>query len=132
MTGNPLEVAPGLLERFRSAGAQIEWRPAPGGRGRRKNVRVAHLFQEEARVVTRDELGGYCLTVDSGPVGALVLLLEADRRGRPRLLVAQNAGRDPGFPSGALVAAWGPVPDPRSDGPVGMVQLVELARYALP
>ena len=65
--------------------------------------------------------------VDSGPVGALVLLLEADRRGRPRLLVAQNAGRDPGFPSGALVAARGPVPDPRSDGPVGMVQLVELA-----
>jgi len=126
-------VAPGLLERFRSAGLTIEWRPASGTSGRKKkNVRIAHLFQEEARVETQKTAGGTSLKVDSGPVGALVLLLEGDRRGPPRCLVSQNAGRDPAFPSGALVAVWGPLEDPPSDGPVRVPDLVELARYALP
>jgi hypothetical protein len=127
-----LAVADGLLERFRSAAGQIEWRPAKGRSKRGTKVRIAHLFQEEARVETREGPDGLALAVDSGPVGALVLLLEADRRGAPRLLLAQNAGRDAAFPSGALVAVWGALADPPADGTVRVADLVELARYALP
>jgi hypothetical protein len=132
VTAEGLAVAPGLMDRFRSAGQQIEWRAAPRGKGRARAARVAHLFQEEARVEQRELKGGLRLTVDSGPVGALVLLLEADRRGPPRLLVSQNAGRDPAFRSGALVAVWGPSEDPPADGTVHVHDLVDLARYALP
>jgi hypothetical protein len=121
----------GLLGRFRTAGAHVEWRTAPGKAPRGQRARVAHLFQEEARVESREDADGACLTVDSGPVGALVLLLEADRRGPPRTWLSQNAGRDRAFPSGALVGVWGRAEEPPSDGTVRLADLVELARYAL-
>jgi hypothetical protein len=129
--GAELGVAPGLLERFRSAALQVEWRSAPGGASPGATARIAHLFQEEARVELREDPKGAMLKVDSGPVGALVLLLEADRRGVPRRWESQNAGRDAAFPSGSLVAVWGSHDDPASDGPVRLSDLVDLARYAL-
>jgi len=70
------------------------------------------------------------IAVDSGPVGALALLLEADVRGVPHALGAANAGRDPAFPSGALVATWGSKAPPADSRPT-LRDLVELARYAL-
>ncbi len=70
------------------------------------------------------------VAVDSGPVGALVILLEIDRRGPPSALGASEAGRDPAFPSGAIVAGWGGVSVPADSRP-RLHDLVELARYAL-
>jgi hypothetical protein len=124
--------APGLMERFRAAEPQIEWRPVPGAVPRRRGLRVAHLFQEEARVELRERAGTVLLRVDSGPVGALVLLLETDRRGPPARLASMAAGRDPLFAEGALVAAWGATAVDGADGPLPWIQVVELARYALP
>lgn len=131
MTPGPLPVDPGLLERFRAAGAKIAWRdskPARSGSPPRR-AKIAHLNDEEARVETwgRYPRGG--AEVDSGPLGALVLLLETDRRGSRPQLQSREAGADPGFPSGALRAVWGSsakaVPGPT------LHDLVELARYAL-
>jgi hypothetical protein len=122
----------GLLTRLRSAGRAIAWRDAPA-RARRtppRRGRIAHLHDEEARVETwgTDRSGG--LAADAGPVGALVLLLEADRRGVPTDLGAWNSGTDPAFPQGAVVAAWGRRL-PRRDSSPRLADLVELARYAL-
>ena len=122
-----------LLDRLRAAEPRIEWRPcveAPGSK-RGRSVRTAHLFQEEARVARTETSRGLELRVDSGPVGALVLLLEVDRRGPPSALGAANGGRDPTFPSGALVARWGPGTVPTDSRPL-LADLVDLARYALP
>jgi len=127
----PLEIDPGLLARFRDAGRAIAWRAAPKGRrpsGRK--ARVAHLHDEEARVEEWGTAGSRGIAVDSGPVGALVLLLEIDRRGPPAQLGAENAGRDRAFPSGAIVAGWGAVTVPTDSRPT-VRDLVELARYAL-
>jgi hypothetical protein len=128
----PLAVDPGLLARFRAAGAKIAWRPTrskarrAGGGG----PRVAHLNDEEARVVTSASGGNVRVAVDSGPLGALVLLLEIDRRGPPTALGASEAGHEPGFSSGAIVAAWGEETVPTDSRP-RVTDLVELARYAL-
>ena len=127
-----LPIDPGLLARYRSAGAKIRWRPVPS---RRKaspawRVRIAHLHDEEARVEESGRGRNVRVAVDSGPVGALVLLLEIDRRGSPTALGAAEAGRDPSFPSGAIVAAWGSGSVPE-DSKLGLGDLVELARYAL-
>lgn len=127
-----LGIDPGLLTRYRAAGAKIVWRAAPPG-GRPKGgtrARIAHLHDEEARVVTTGRGARVRVAVDSGPVGALVLLLEIDRRGPPSALGAKEAGRDVGFPSGAIVAAWGGAPVPEDSRP-GLNDLVKLARYAL-
>ena len=126
-----LSIDPGLLARFREAGRQIAWRAAPKGRrpaGRK--ARIAHLHDEEARVEEWGTARRRGMAVDSGPVGALVLVLEADRRGAPTQLGAENAGRDRAFPSGAIVAAWGEVAVPTDARPT-VSDLVELARYAL-
>ena len=127
-----LPVDPGLLRRFVDAGGRIEWRAAPAGpkRPRGRRARIAHLHDEEARVETwgSDPKGG--AAVDSGPVGALVLLLECVRRGPPSALGAANAGTDPAFPSGAIVATWGSEAVPTDSVP-RLRDLVELARYAL-
>ncbi len=129
MSAGPLSIDAGLLARFRAAGAAIAWRPAAtkGARGRR--ARIAHLHDEEARVEAwgRDPGGG--VEVDSGPVGALVILLEADRRGALPGVEARAAGADPRFPQGALAATWGPAP--AAVGGPTVRDLVELARYAL-
>ncbi len=126
-----LPADPGLLARFRDAGRRIAWRPAPKGRrpsGR--TARIAHLHDEEARVEEWGTKKSRGLAVDSGPVGALVLLLEIDRRGPPTHLGAENAGRDRAFPAGAIVAGWGEVAVPTDSRP-RVEDLVELARYAL-
>jgi hypothetical protein len=128
-----LGIPSSLLERFRSAEPRIEWRPVAGPRPRQKGrtVRIAHLFEEEARVARTEGPGGVELRVDSGPVGALVLLLEMDRRGPPTALGAAEGGKDPAFPAGALVACWGPGEVPSDSRPT-VADLVDLARYALP
>jgi hypothetical protein len=128
----PLRIDPGLLVRYRAAGQKIAWRDAPSGAKRPAGprARIAHLHDEEARVEEWAQGTAVRLTVDSGPLGALVLLLEIDRRGSPTALGAQEAGRSPAFPSGAIVAAWGGARVPEDSRP-GLDDLVELARYAL-
>lgn len=135
MTDSPLPVDAGLLGRLRAAGGQIAWREAARG-GRRARgakapgtVRIAHLHDEEARVEARSAPGRHALVVDSGPVGALVVLLEVDRRGRATRLIAREAGEVPGFDHGAIEAEWGGAPDPTPGLPIA--DLVALARYAL-
>jgi hypothetical protein len=132
MTANSLPVEAGLLARFREAGVKIAWRPAPKGPRRRRGgtVRLAHLHDEEARVETWGTSRSGGVAADSGPLGALVLLLEADRRGLPDRLASWNAGRDPTFAQGAVVASWGASAVP-SDSTPRLADLVELARYAL-
>jgi hypothetical protein len=125
-------IDPGLLARYRDAGRRIAWRPAPKGAKRPagRRARIAHLHDEEARVEEWGTARRVAVAVDSGPVGALVLLLEIDRRGPPTALGAEEAGRDAAFPSGAIVAAWGEVAVPTDSRP-RLADLVELARYAL-
>ncbi len=132
MTGSSLSVDPGLLVRLRAAGTTISWRPAERNpqtpKGHR--ARIAHLLEEEARVESwgTDSRGG--VLVDSGPVGALVLLLEVDRRGAPVRLEPCEAGEEPAFPGGAVRALWGGTARP-SSSKLSLSDLVELARYAL-
>lgn len=124
----------GLLARFRSAGTQIAWRPAKGRRaapsGRPTSRRIAHLNDEEATVEQTGPSGRPTIVVDSGPLGALVLLLEIDRRGAPTHLVARTAGERAGFDQGALQASWGRR-DAAGGPPLPVADLVGLARYAL-
>jgi hypothetical protein len=126
-----LPVDAGLIERFRVAGAKIAWRStAPSVEARPKRQgRIAHLNDEETRVETWGRLPGGGMEVDSGPLGALVLLLEADRRRALPNVESREAGADPGFPQGALRASWSN-PSSRPEGPT-VRDLVELARYAL-
>jgi hypothetical protein len=130
---SPLALDEGLARRLRDAGAAIAWRPsgkavrARGGR----TARVARLREEEATVVTREGPSGATVEVDAGPVGAVVLLLEADRRGLPSSLGSRNAKRGSSFPSGSIVAAWGGT-ELVADARPTVRDLVELARYALP
>ena len=125
-------VAPGLLARFRSAGAELTWRDAAAGPPTRKRreagrARIAHLHDEESRVLERAD---GAIVVESGPVGALVLLLEIDRRGMPVSLVARDAGTVPTFDHGAIEARWGGTSDPGAPA-LPLADLVALARYAL-
>jgi len=128
----PLAIDPGLLERYRAAGTTIAWRAAAVGTmsAAGQRVRVAHLHDEEVRVLESGRGRRVRVTVDPGPLGALVILLEVDRRGPPTGLGGQETGRDPNFPSGAIVAAWGGGPVPHDSQP-SLNDLVELARYAL-
>ncbi len=132
MSRGVLPVDPGLIERFRAAGHKIAWRnvetSTPGrARGR---ARIAHLNEEEARVESwgRAPRGG--MEVDSGPLGALLLLLESDRRGTLPVVESREAGVDAAFPQGALRATWG-IARGDSSGPT-VRDLVDLARFALP
>jgi hypothetical protein len=131
-TVGPLTIDPGLLVRYRAAGQKIAWREVSTGTRRPAGprARIAHLHDEEARVEVEARGAHVRITAASGPVGALVLLLEIDRRGSPSALGAQEAGRNPSFPSGAIVAAWGGESVPEDSRP-GLHDLVELARYAL-
>ena len=127
-----LGIGAGLLTRFRDAGAKIAWRAGPKApkRPRGRRVRVAHLHDEEARVEFwgTESTGG--VEVEPGPVGALVLVLEADRRGFPATLEPVPADTDPAFPGGAIRARWDRSVKPGSS-PLDLHDLVELARYAL-
>jgi hypothetical protein len=121
----------GLVRRLRDAGGGIVWRNV-GRRLRGGPVcRVARWREEEARVETRDGPQRATVEVTAGPVGAVVLLLEADRRGPPTALGSRNAGRAPSFPDGSIVALWGEGELPADATPT-VRDLVELARYALP
>jgi hypothetical protein len=128
----PLGIDSGLLARYRDAGGKIAWRPAPRGRKRPKGraARIAHLNDETARVEHWTTGTGSAIAADSGPVGALVIVLEIDRRGTPSVIGAQDAGRDPAFGSGALVAVWGDASGEFDSRPT-LTDLVQLARYAL-
>lgn len=128
----PLRLEAGLLVRLRDAGRSISWREAARAARQTppRRARVAHLHDEEARVETWGTSRAGGMAADSGPVGALVLLLEADRRGPPTDLGAWNAGTDPAFPQGAVVATWGRRLPHRDSSP-RLSDLVDLARYAL-
>jgi len=123
----------GLLRRLREAGGSIAWRSSgrAGPRGRAPRARVARLGDEEARVETVEGSSGTTVEVASGPVGALVLLLEADRRGAPTALGSRNGSRSGAFPEGSIAARWGPG-TLTADATPTLRDLVELARYALP
>jgi hypothetical protein len=136
--GRAVGIDPGLRTRFHAAGAEIAWRDVPpmlGAKRARGTVRpssrIAHLHDEEARVEEVADGTNPRLVVDSGPVGALVLVLRWDERGPPTRLVPHEAGTVPGFPSGALEAEWGPSDGSPSVLAVPLTQLVALARYAL-
>jgi hypothetical protein len=126
----------GLMTRFRAAEPKIQWRmvvEAQRGRiraARGLSVRIAHLHDEESRVESQDGPVGVTFRTDSGPVGALVLLLEMDRRGEPTRLTAHAAGALPGFAMGAIEAVWVPG-RPTEAGGLPIADLVGLARYAL-
>jgi hypothetical protein len=128
MSGLEGRVDPGLLERFRKASGAIAWREVSrdGQRGR-----IAHLHDEEAYVLARGPERRRELVVESGPVGALVLLTEIDRRGTPAGLWAEDTAAAP-FAQGSLAATWG-----ASNGgssarrAIPVSDLVGLARYAL-
>jgi hypothetical protein len=128
-----IQIDAGLLARFRAAGQKIEWRPVEGARrSRGRTARIARLDDEEARIEDAPAPTGAIVRAESGPVGALVLLLEVDRRGPPTRFESWEAGRDPAFPAGAIVAHWGPEPgSPPTPGAPRMKDLVELARFAL-
>jgi hypothetical protein len=129
VTGLPLDE--GLLRRLREAGTAIRWTPASGSKRARGTLRVARLREEEATVEVRDAPTGGTVEVAAGPVGAVVLLLEADRRGAPTALGSRNARAGSPFPAGSIVAVWGAA-DVVADARPTLRDLVKLARYALP
>jgi hypothetical protein len=128
------EIDAGLARRLRAAGSAIVWRAAadaPGGGSAGPAARVARLGDEEARVEALEGASGTTVEVDAGPVGAVVLLLEADRRGLPSSLGSRNARPDSAFPLGSIVASWGGA-EVVADARPTLHDLVKLARYALP
>ena len=123
---------PAFARRLRDAGASIVWSSVPsGGKRTRGRACVARLGEEEARVEAREGPAGTTVEVAAGPVGAVVLLLEADRRGPPSSLGSRNGRRGSSFPTGSIVAGWGGPPVPADARPT-VRDLVDLARYALP
>jgi hypothetical protein len=132
-----LPIDAGLWNRFEAAGAKIAWRPVivprPGTRSSAvtPRSRIAHLHDEEARVEERPSRSGFSLLVESGPVGALVILLEAGVRGVPSTLQGVEGAVEPQFPSGAIRALWGRTSSSSAGTEVSLTDLVELARYAL-
>ncbi|MFI5414902.1 MAG: hypothetical protein ACHQ16_04450, partial [Candidatus Lutacidiplasmatales archaeon] len=113
MTARPVPtgIEPGLMARFRIAGGQITWRTASSKRpanskGKGAGGRIAHLHDEESRVEERTAGTSIVLVVESGPVGAIVVVLALDVRGLPNRLVTHEAAALPGFPNGAIEARW--------------------------
>lgn len=137
MSGHRLPGEAVLWERLRAAEKEIAWTEA-ASRPRSKRsrapvtrVRVAKLHDEEARFEL-SESGPSCSAVaSSGPVGALLLLLEMDRRGAPQHLYARPAAPRSPYPDGAIEAEWGgpPAGDGRPEVPIE--ELLALVRYAL-
>jgi hypothetical protein len=122
MTGAEPAVEPKLMMRFRNAGAKIAWKSVEHGRR-------AHLHDEESLVELRTSADGEQLWTEAGPVGALVILLEIDRRG-PATFLAGVESSSPTFRQGALIAGWGgPLPDGAKA--IHLEDLVAVARYAL-
>lgn len=135
-----LGIDPGLLERFRQAGAKVAWTDVrrKGWTGHRRGaagydgpqVRTARLADESARVETEARGSSFRVLTDSGPVGALAVLLECAERGVPDRLQPILAGERSEFPNGAIEAEWGGA---KARGrALSLADLVGLARYALP
>lgn len=131
MSASVLPFDPNLVRRFRGAGESIAWHVAASVDPARR-ARIAHLHEEEARVEEQDRGSESLFRADAGPVGALVILLEIDRRGEIPRLSSVVAGSDPAFPQGAISARW-PRESPGADGATDLPlsDLVALARYAL-
>ncbi|HEV2449619.1 MAG TPA: hypothetical protein VGU43_04310 [Thermoplasmata archaeon] len=137
MSTNRLPGEAVLWERLRAAEKEIGWTEVPA-RTRSKRpraptprIRVAKLHDEEARFEL-SESGPRCSAVaSSGPVGALLLLLEMDRRGAPGHLYARAAAKSSPYPDGAIEAEWGSpaAGDGRAEVPIE--ELLALVRYAL-
>jgi hypothetical protein len=133
-----LGIDPGLLERFRQAGAKVAWtdvgakakgrRAAPPATG--PPGPTAPRGAESARVESEENGPTFRLVAESGPVGALVVVIECTVRGVPDRLTPVLAGERPGFPMGAIEAEWGG--DPSGGRALHLADLVGLARYALP
>jgi hypothetical protein len=122
-------IDPRIVDRFRSAGRSIQWRSITSNEGADHRARIATLYEEPARIEERETAAGREMVVDSGPVGALVMVLEVDRQGLPHTLDPVEGGRIEGFPNGALRAVWttGPVPAAGAT----WKDVLDLARYAL-
>lgn len=134
-----LPVDAGLLARFREAGTRITWteekRPPRRGKGKKGGAapprrRRAHLFEEEATIELQEGGRRAVAVADSGPVGALLLLLEIDRRGPPAKVTAHVAGELPGFPEGAIEVTWA-TGKKEPDYALPLTDLIGLARYSL-
>ncbi len=127
--GSSPVIDPRIIDRFRTAGRSIQWQSVVPNEGGSSHARIATLHEQPARVEERETVSGREMIVDSGPVGALVLVLEVDRHGLPHALDPVAGGETEGFPEGALRAIWGtgPVPAP---GAVWK-DVLNLARYAL-
>ncbi len=129
MTAPVPMIDPGLATRFQTEGARIAWRDAPDDPPGRPG-RIAHLYEEEARVERgRTDDGALVLRTDSGPLGALVVVLEWLSSGCAPTVGAIPAGDDPAFPAGGLWAAFGGRATAGTSVPLR--EIVELARYAL-
>jgi hypothetical protein len=128
----PWGVHPGLRNRFLTAGERVAWNPAPSAPARPpgRRGRLALLREDTARIEEWGSETDGGLMVDSSPLGALVLVLAVGLRGVPSGLGALHAGRDPAFPTGAIVAVWGAGPVPEDERP-RPEDVVDLARYAL-
>ena len=136
MSGTELPGGAALWERLRAAEKEIHWTPvaAPGGRrkgARSPTVRMAKLHDEEARFELEESDGRAVALASSGPVGALLLLLEMDRRGRPRHLRGRAAAKASGYPDGAIEAEWGTGTAEEARPEVPIEDLLALVRYAL-
>jgi hypothetical protein len=122
-----IPATPGLLARFHQAAEKVAWRPVSETE---EHAWIAHLNDEEARM-EREEVGeSLRITTDSGPVGALVLLLEIEQWGEPVFLHAVNS-KAPPFPQGSLEAGWGRIAPKPNGRPLPIEDVVALARYAL-
>lgn len=128
---NPLGIDDGLWDRLRSAADAIVWTTAARkARGRKGPTQIARLYEEEAQLRLTEGEDRTTLEATAGPVGALLLLLECERRGVPAALGGRNPSTDPAFPDGSIVAQWGDGALPADSKP-SVRDLVELARYAL-
>lgn len=116
---------PSVWARLRAAEAAIAWRRA-GAAG----TRVAHLHDEEAHIRLRERPGRAELTVEPGPLGALVALAETDRRGLPCAIDVVAAGAPAPFGGGAVVLRW-ESGRPAVPSTELLAELLTAARYAL-
>lgn len=132
------EIDAALLDRLRRALPSVTWEAAPArGTGPKRPAprttsRVARLHDETARVEESTAGGRYRLTAESGPLGAMLILLACAERGRPTYLASRAVEELPAFASGAVEAAWGGPRRPAAKGAPKIADLVAVARYALP
>lgn len=132
MTASVLPLESALVARFRAAGEAIRWRDLVSARGS-SSLQLARLHEEESRVERSTEPRGVTLLTEAGPLGALVILLEADRRNALPSIRSVEAGSRSDFPEGGIRAQW-PRPLSRTateSEEVPIQDLVVLARYAL-